>query len=324
MEGSSLACGVIFSMGFSSAFALVLAVCLRVKRIRRERLSFGAMGDGETLHARLVRNGFSAFMPAAAFLLKFGAVQAYAFRLLRALGARGYDSGTAQLISLILALVVLCLAAGSIATASLVFGVALAGCFVLIVGYWAKHSLERAADEFKEAIPDALRTMQACFSVGHSLRQTFDQVAQRSDGPLSVLFGKAAGVLASGGAVHDSLDCLKKGADDSELLFLSTALEIQHRTGSSIQQVLEVTRGVVEGDLEMRRSLRTQTAQARLSARIVTVMPFALVALFSLLSEGFLAPFFESFAGICLLSCALLMQMGGVLLVRRMLKVGVM
>lgn len=324
MEGSSLACGVIFAMGFASVFALVLALCLRVKRIRRERLSFGVMGDGETLHARLIRNGFGTFMPAAAFLLRFEAVQAYASHLLRALGAKGYDSCAAQLVSLLLALVALCLTVGSVVAASLVFGVALAGCLVVMLGCWAKHSLERAADEFKEAIPDALRTMQTCFSVGHSLRQTFDQVAQRSDGPLSVLFGKAAGVLASGGTVHDSLDCLKKGADDPELLFLSTALEIQHRTGSSIQQVLEVTRGVVEGDLEMRRSLRTQTAQARLSARIVTVMPFALVALFSLLSEGFLSPFFESFVGICLLSCALLMQLGGVLLVRKMLKVGVM
>ncbi len=323
MESSSLACGVIFAGGFASVFSLVLALSLRVKRIRRERLSIGVMREGETIHARLIRNGMAGLMPAASFLLRFRAVQAYAARLLRVLGAKGYDSGEPQLISLLLVLVALCVVFGSLCALSLVFGLALACCVVVLVGYWARHSQERAADEFKEAIPDALRTMQACFSVGHSLRQTFDQVSQRSYGPLSILFGKAAGVLASGGTVHDSLNCLKEGTDDSELLFLSTALEIQHRTGSSIQQVLEVTRGVVEGDLEMRRSLRTQTAQARLSARIVIVMPFALVALFSLLSEGFLTPFFESFAGVCMLACALLMQLGGILLVRKMLNVGV-
>ncbi len=323
MEGASFACGVIFACGFASVFTLVLALCVRVKRIKRERLSVGAMRDGETIHARLIRNGMGGLIPVANFLLRFGAVRAYAARLLRVFEAKGYDSGEPQLLSLLLALLALCALAGSVCSASLVFGAALACCVAVLVGCWAKHSQERAADEFKEAIPNALRTMQACFSVGHSLRQTFDQVSQRSHGPLSVLFGKAAGVLASGGTVRDSLACLKEGSDDSELLFLSTALEIQHRTGSSIQQVLEVTRGVVEGDLEMRRSLRTQTAQARLSARIVTIMPFALVVLFSLLSEGFLTPFFESFAGICLLTCALLMQLGGILLVRKMLNVGV-
>ena len=39
------------------------------------------------------------------------------------------------------------------------------------------------------------------------------------------------------------------------------------------------------------RALRVQTAQARLSARVVTVIPFALVAVFSLVSKGFLIRF---------------------------------
>lgn len=86
---------------------------------------------------------------------------------------------------------------------------------------------------------------------------------------------------------------------------------------------MDVTRESIEDDLEMSRSLRTQTAQARLSARIVTAMPFALVALFSILSEGFLTPFFESVPGMVMLGVALLMQVAGVLIVRNMLNVEV-
>ena len=74
---------------------------------------------------------------------------------------------------------------------------------------------------------------------------------------------------------------------------------------------------------ELERSLHVQTAQARLSARIVSVMPFVLVALFSLVSEGFLEPFFNSAAGVALLLVALSMQAAGVLAVRRMLRVEV-
>ena len=86
---------------------------------------------------------------------------------------------------------------------------------------------------------------------------------------------------------------------------------------------MEAARESVCDEIALKRTLRTQTAQAKLSAQIVTLMPFALIVLFSFISEGFLQPFFESLAGICLLSIALFMQFLGVFLVRKMLKVEV-
>ena len=51
-------------------------------------------------------------------------------------------------------------------------------------------------------------------------------------------------------------------------------------------------------------------------------MPFALVAVFSLVREDFLAPFFASASGWALLALALGMQAAGVGMVRRVLAVG--
>lgn len=50
-------------------------------------------------------------------------------------------------------------------------------------------------------------------------------------------------------------------------------------------------------------------------------MPFVLIAVFTLTTEDFLAPFFQSFAGFALLFLAVAMQASGILLVRRMLTV---
>ena len=91
-----------------------------------------------------------------------------------------------------------------------------------------------------------------------------------------------------------------------------------------MQQVLEITRQSVADEIELKRTLKTQTAQAKLSAQIVTIMPFALIGVFSLVSPGFLDPFFESSLGIILLICALAMQVIGISIVRKLLKVEVM
>ncbi len=78
-----------------------------------------------------------------------------------------------------------------------------------------------------------------------------------------------------------------------------------------MRQVLDAARDSVEGELSLRRALKVQTAQAKLSAQVVSVMPFALVAVFSLVSEDFLAPFFASASGWALLALALGMQAAG-------------
>ena len=90
-----------------------------------------------------------------------------------------------------------------------------------------------------------------------------------------------------------------------------------------MKRVLDAASGSVESQIELRRSLRVQTAQAKLSARVVSVMPFVLIALFSLVSDGFLEPFFESALGLATLALALGMQAAGIAMVRRMLKVEV-
>jgi tight adherence protein B len=124
-----------------------------------------------------------------------------------------------------------------------------------------------------------------------------------------------------GATPTEALDVFRHNEAVPELAFVSVALDVQHQSGGSIAPVLESATDSVSSELDLMRSLRVQTAQAKLSAGIVTVMPFVLVALFSLMSPGFLSPFFESFVGFLLLAVALLMQAAGVLCVRHMLKI---
>ena len=88
-----------------------------------------------------------------------------------------------------------------------------------------------------------------------------------------------------------------------------------------MKQVLDAATDTVKGELALRRTLRVQTAQAKLSARVVVIMPFVLVAAFSLASPDFLMPFFSGPIGYALLAVAIAMQVVGIVLVRRALAV---
>ena len=230
-------------------------------------------------------------------------------------------TSTEALVSLWVALclvlgVVAGLVSGSLACAAAVA----AGSGVALVG--ALRSLrDKRQATLREEVPEALRSMGVCFRAGLSLPQTLRQVADELGSPLGALFARSAARLDTGCTATEALAVFREQRGLPELSFVAVSLDVQHQSGGSLASVLDAARESVEGELELRRSLRVQTAQAKLSARIVTLMPFILVALFSLVSEDFLDPFFGSPAGMALLGAALAMQAAGVILVRRMLDV---
>lgn len=321
MEASSILLLMAFLLAALSG--CVLFVWLARKLLGGLRAWSAATRTGNRgIVSYLLRNGLKPFNRFAQALLSVSVVSKFTEKVSMEIRKAGFETNAISVTSL---LVGVSLGAGAAMFAlSLSFLAAFASvvCLFVFVNAWAVRKAEQRKSATREEIPEALQSMKACFQVGYSLPQTVHEVAASTKGPLSALFLEAEGVLETGGGLNRALSVLKADGNESELVFLATALEIQHRTGGSMQRILEAARQSVSDELELKRTLRTQTAQAKLSAQIVTVMPFALLAVFSLLSPGFLTPFFESPMGIVLLAAALGMQTIGVSIVRKLLKVG--
>lgn len=277
----------------------------RLATVRHERLrrtwALAAEGGRGVAHPGLawrLRHGVSGLRPVAEALLRREPVRRYVLWARMALEQRGYASTSDALLSLVLGACLALLVAGWVVAASPVFGAAVAGCALVALCAAVKNDAERREAALRDEIPDALRSLGVCFRAGLSLMQTLEQTAS------------------------EALALFRQRADVPELAFVAVALDVQHRSGGSLAAVLDAARESVESEIDLARSLKVQTAQAQLSARIVTAMPFVLIALFSLMSPGFLSPFFESMAGMALLAAALVMQVAGVVLVHRMLDAG--
>lgn len=310
----------------SGAAGYLFARFAMLRRARLRRTWAIAADDGRVAShpwlAWRLRRGVQVLRPASEALLRREPVRRYVLWARLALERRGLATSPDALLSLALAACLVLMIAGWAIAGSPVFGAAVAGCALVAICAAAKNDAERREAAVRDEIPDALRSLGVCFKAGLSLMQTLEQTASEMKGPLGGLFLSAALVLRTGGTAAEALAVFRQRTDVPELAFVTVALDVQHRSGGSLSAVLDAARESVESEIELARSLKVQTAQAQLSARIVTVMPFLLVALFSLVSPGFLSPFFESVAGMALLAAALLMQVAGVVLVHRMLDVG--
>ncbi len=278
------------------------------------------MRDG--LKAWVLRNGISALIPLSRPLLAHKRFARFIQDAVIYATESGFTTSSEAMTTVVLTALAVLFVLGSVATISIPGGIAIAGCAIVVAAYSFRAHRERAQARIRNEIPDVLRSLGACFRAGLSLMQAFQRVAGESHGTLREPFARAHHILTTGGTTSEALACLRENRSTPELAFVALALDVQHQTGGSMEHVLNAASDMVKSELELARSLSVQTAQARLSASIVSVMPFVLVALFSFVSQDFLSPFFESIAGLALLSVAICMQITGVLAVRQTLKVG--
>jgi len=190
---------------------------------------------------------------------------------------------------------------------------------VMLAHFKAQKSLRERRNLLREQLPDALRGLSMCFMAGLSLEQAFDQTAQECREPLRRELRRTVDDLHTGSSIMESLAGLDTRLAMDEMQFVSVALEIQHKTGGSMREVLDSAASSLLASFDLSRSLEVQTSQARMSARIVSMLPVALVLVLSVAMEGYLATFFSSAAGLALLLCAVGMQLAGILAIRKIL-----
>lgn len=271
-------------------------------------------------YAHLVRNGIPLFTGIARLFLRVKFADDFVRNLAAWMRTRGYATKKDALASLLLGVL---LGAGLLSAAVARNFVALIAAPALIVTALVlrmQSARDSQDDALREGVPGALSVMSECFQSGYSLVQTLQMVADQSSAKLSQVFGKCASMLQLGASSGEALAALRTETNVSELSFVAVALDVQHQTGGSIASVLGAAEQMVQDKIDLRRSLRVQTAQAKLSARVVCLMPFILAFVLSLVSDGFMAPFFSSPAGLVMLCVALLMEAAGVVMVRKMLK----
>lgn len=321
MEARMLLAGIAVATGFACLFMLALSI---MATLRRRRVAMAAQGDSLSVSGLLawrLRNGFAPALSLARFLLRFKHVRETVDEAVITCAEHGFATGREPLLTVALVWTgALALALGLV-TGSPIAPFATLTCVGAIAFVLAGNARDKRQESIREAVPEALESMAACLGSGFTLMQTFRQVSEDVRGPLGETFSRSAHTLEMGGSAERALAELRQGAHASELAFVAVALDVQHQSGGAMRQVLDAANDTVKGELALRRTLRVQTAQAKLSARVVVVMPFVLVAAFSLASPDFLMPFFSSVYGYALLALAIIMQVAGILLVRRALAV---
>jgi tight adherence protein B len=155
-------------------------------------------------------------------------------------------------------------------------GVALAP---LIVAVYLSRARARRIARFGLQLPDALDIIVRGLRVGHPFTSAVELVARELPDPIGTEFGLTADEMSFGQDILSAVNNLYRRVGQEDLLFLVIGVSVQSQTGGNLAEVLARLGALMRERVKMRLKVHALSAEGRMSAWVLSAMPFALFAI---------------------------------------------
>ncbi len=181
----------------------------------------------------------------------------------------------------------------------------------------------RRLARFEEQFPDALTVMARALRAGHPFTGALQLVGEELQAPVGTEFANTFTEINYGGEVRAALvGMLDRVPSVTVMAFVSSVL-VQRDTGGNLAELLEQLAAVVRGRFRFHRKLRTLSAEGRMAAWILVLMPFALAGVLSWANPEFLPMLTTDSTGRQLVMVAFVLMIIGILWLRRIIRIDV-
>lgn len=164
--------------------------------------------------------------------------------------------------------------------ANLLFG-ALAGLLLsaVIWYFWAGLRFRHRLAAVDDAVPEALDMIVRSLRVGLPVASAIQSAGQELTGPLSEEFAETSRRISYGQDPVRALRDMAERCQNQSLRFFAAAVSIQSASGGNLAEVLERLCAIARGRQQMRRKVRSITAEAKWSGRFLSFFPLLATAM---------------------------------------------
>ncbi|SCZ60177.1 type II secretion system F family protein [Thiohalomonas denitrificans] len=201
---------------------------------------------------------------------------------------------------------------------------ALAGVGVVMAAY-AKLHVDRARRiaKFEEQLQDGVGVMVRALRAGHPFTQALRLVADDLEPPIGREFAIVFADINYGGDVRRALLGLLSRVPSVTVMALVTAVLVQRETGGNLAEILEKISEVTRARFRFQRRVKTLSAEARLSAWVLALVPLGLFAAISVTTPDYLPRLINDPLGQKLVVGAVVMGTIGIFWIRKLLRIQV-
>jgi len=171
-----------------------------------------------------------------------------------------------------------------------------------------------------EQLPDMMRALAAAIRSGRSIPQALDAAREESIAPLGAALDLAGARLSVGATLDEALDAFAAEAATDDAALVVETLKIGRAAGTNLPMILDVAvESLVERE-RIARDRRATSAQAKMSALVVGLMPIAFFAIVGSGARDQLRVLLGDPIGWALLAGGVILEAGGALWMRALLR----
>jgi tight adherence protein B len=196
-------------------------------------------------------------------------------------------------------------------------------CIPFVVRAWISRKVDRKRRLFAEQLPDNLQVLASALRAGHSFIGALSVVVDDAPEPSRTEFRRVVADEQLGVPLEDALHVVVERMESRELEQVALVGALQRQTGGNTAEVLDRVTETIRERFELRRTVRTLTAQGRLSRWVVSLLPIFLLLMISLLNPGYMHPLFATTPGRIALGFAFVMVVSGSLVIKRIINIKV-
>ena len=168
---------------------------------------------------------------------------------------------------------------------------------------------------------DAVTAIASALRSGRSLGQALTTAADEADDPLSTILADTAHAASLGVPMDEALDRFADVVGGSDVRLVSGVLKVHRRTGGALAASLDDVARTLADRREAARELRSLTAQARLSAAILGLLPLGFFLFLSVVARRDIESAYRTTAGASAIGIGLALQGAAFVWIRRLLRV---
>jgi tight adherence protein B len=176
---------------------------------------------------------------------------------------------------------------------------------------------------FSDQLADNLDVLASGLRAGHSLIGALSVVVADAAEPSRSEFQHVIADEQLGVPLETALDRIVQRMRNRDLEQVSMVASVQSETGGNAAEVLDRVTESIRERQELRRLIRTLTAQGRLARWIVSLLPVGLLVAISMIQPSYMKPMFTHTSGVVALLIGLVMIVSGSVVIGRIVDIEV-
>ncbi len=198
-------------------------------------------------------------------------------------------------------------------------GLAMA-CLPIVWVWWRR---KRRMKKFAVQLPEALDMLGRALRAGQSLNAGFNMIANELGPPLGKEFQRVFEEQNLGISLEEALEGMTERVPNLDLKFFCTALILQRQTGGDLAEILDKIARLIRERFQIWGQIQALTGEGRLSGAVLLGLPVALFLAVYRLNPDYIMVLFTDPMGKKLLAAAVILQIFGALVIRKIVNIKV-